>query len=72
MGIFIVIGAIALIAGLSFLAAPQMMKRLSETSARIVTSIDSTALSYRTGLGISLIIASLLFFFVAYYIRIKG
>ncbi len=72
MGIFIVIGAIALFVGFSLLVAPQMMKRMSEASARIVTSIDTTAISYRTGLGISLIIASLLFFFVAYYIRVKG
>jgi hypothetical protein len=72
MSAFVIIGAISMITGVLFIFMPETMKRLSEASIRLVTNFDVTALSYRTGLGIFLIIASLLFFFVAYYIRIKS
>lgn len=72
MGLFILVGIISLAVGFSFIFAPEMLRKINQKSAVIVSNIESKAFDYRVGLGLSLIIASLLFFFVAYYIHVRG
>ncbi len=72
MSYLIIIGAITLVAGILFLFAPETLRSLNEKSKRMVSDFDATAFTHRIGLGITLIAASLLFFFVAYYVKVKG
>jgi len=72
MGVFIVAGIVSLFFGLMMLFFPEQLRRLNEASKSLVTNIDSAMFTYRLGVGISLVIASALFFFVSYYIRARG
>ncbi len=72
MVLFIVIGVIALIVGVMFLVAPDQLKKANEAANQLVSTVEEWIFSKKTGVGLSMIIASLLFFFVAYYINIKG
>lgn len=72
MGYFIAVGILALVVGGLFLFAPGLLQDMNERSARLVSNIESKAFVYRLGVGLSLLIASLLFFFVAYYIKVRG
>ncbi|KAF0144025.1 MAG: hypothetical protein FD156_2182 [Nitrospirae bacterium] len=63
----ILIGAIAFALGFLLLLAPNSVKKLNELSAKMIAKIDSLTFSYRVGVGVSLIIASLFMFFMAYY-----
>lgn len=72
MGTFIAIGLLAFITGLFLLISPGTLGWINEKTKIVVTSLDRVAFDYRVGFGIFFIIASLLFFFVAYYIRIRG
>ncbi|MCX5716764.1 MAG: hypothetical protein NTW44_00330 [Nitrospirae bacterium] len=67
-----VIAVIAGAMGLLLLFAPGVLKRLNELSARMIARIDTVTFSYRIGFGVSLIIASLFMFFMAYYFKVKG
>ena len=72
MGIFIVIGIFTFVIGLLFIVSPNTLRNVNEVSNKIITDIYEKTFTYRLGVGISLKIASLLFFFVAYYIRLRG
>lgn len=72
MGLFIAIGVLSLIFGLLFIIAPSILKNLNELTSRMAINVEEKAFTYRFGVGISMVIASLLFFFVAYYIKVKG
>ncbi|HBR17180.1 MAG: hypothetical protein A3G39_11270 [Deltaproteobacteria bacterium RIFCSPLOWO2_12_FULL_43_16] len=72
MGIFIVIGIFTFVIGLLFIVSPNTLRNVNEVSSKMVTDMEEKAFTYRLGVGISLMIASLLFFFVAYYIRLRG
>lgn len=72
MSYLILIGAITLVVGVLFLFAPETLRSLNEKSKSVVSNFDDTAFVYRFGVGITLIVASILFFFVAYYVRLKG
>lgn len=63
----ILIGAIAFALGFLLLFAPDSVKKLNELSAKMIAKIDTLTFSYRIGVGVSLIIASLFMFFMAYY-----
>lgn len=63
----ILIGAIAFALGFLLLFAPNSVKRLNELSAKMIAKIDTLTFSYRIGVGVSLIIAALFMFFMAYY-----
>lgn len=63
----ILIGAIAFALGSLLLLAPNSVKKLNELSAKMIARIDSLTFSYRVGVGVSLIIAALFMFFMAYY-----
>lgn len=63
----ILIGAIAFALGFLLILAPNSVKKLNELSAKMIAKIDSLTFSYRVGVGVSLIIASLFMFFMAYY-----
>ncbi|MBI5049219.1 MAG: hypothetical protein HZB54_09815 [Deltaproteobacteria bacterium] len=72
MGFFVAMGVFSLIVGLLFIISPATLRAMNEKASTMVTSFEEKAFTYRLGVGVSLIIASLLFFFVAYYIRIRG
>lgn len=72
MELFIAIGVLAFIFGLLFIVAPASLKALNEWTGKMAINMEEKAFTYRFGVGISMVIASLLFFFVAYYIKIKG
>lgn len=72
MGYFIAIGVVSIVFGLLFLLAPEQLRSLNNRTSRLVSTIENSVFIYRMGVGISLIIASVLFFFVAYYIKLKG
>jgi hypothetical protein len=72
MKLFIGIGALSFIFGLLFIVAPAVLKTLNEWTSRVAVNMEEKAFTHRFGVGISMMIASLLFFFVAYYIKIKG
>lgn len=63
----ILIGAIAFALGFLLLFAPDSVKKLNELSAKMIAKIDTLTFSYRIGVGVSLIIAALFMFFMAYY-----
>ncbi|MEK6582519.1 MAG: hypothetical protein AABY50_10800 [Nitrospirota bacterium] len=63
----ILIGAIAFALGFLLLLAPDSVRKLNELSAKMIAKIDTLTFSYRIGFGVSLIIAALFMFFMAYY-----
>ncbi len=63
----ILIGLIAFVVGVFLLVAPGSLKKFNELSAKMIAKIDSVTFSYRIGFGVSLIIASIFMFFMAYY-----
>lgn len=72
MAAFISIGVLSLFFGILFVLSPETLRKLNDLSMAMVSALDKKAFKYRMGLGITMIIASILFFFVAYYIRVKG
>ena len=72
MIIFIGIGVLSFVVGILFIISPTTLKTLNTLMEKMVINLEEKVFTYRLGLGISLIIASMLFFFVAYYISIKG
>lgn len=72
MKLFIAVGVLSLIFGLLFIIAPAVLKSLNEFTNRMVINIEEKVFTYRFGVGISMVVASLLFFFVAYYIKVRG
>jgi len=67
-----IIAVIAGVMGLLLLFAPGVLRKFNEYSKKMVAQIDTITFSYRIGFGVSLIIASLFMFFMAYYFNIKG
>ena len=67
-----IIGVIAGVMGLLLLFAPGVLRKLNDLSKKMIAQIDTATFSYRIGFGVSLIIASLFMFFMAYYFNIKG
>ncbi|MDP2279482.1 MAG: hypothetical protein Q8K51_14805 [Nitrospirota bacterium] len=67
-----IIGVIAGVMGLLLLFAPGVLRKLNDFSKKMIAQIDTATFSYRIGFGVSLIIASLFMFFMAYYFNIKG
>jgi len=63
----ILIGVLAFVIGFLLLFAPGSLKKLNDLSAKIIAKIDSATFSYRIGFGVSLILASIFMFFMAYY-----
>lgn len=61
------IGVLAFVIGFLLLVAPGFIKKLNELSAKIIAKIDTVTFSYRIGVGVSLILASIFMFFMAYY-----
>ena len=69
--LFRLIGFLALVIGLLLLFAPRALKRVNEFSARMIVKTDNLTFSYRIGFGVSLMLASLFMFFMAYYFAKK-
>ena len=72
MELFIGMGILALAFGLFFIISPASLKTANEWTSKTLANFEEKTFTYRIGVGISLIVESLLFFFVAYYIMIKG
>lgn len=72
MWYFIAIGLLALLCGVLFIFAPETLRTLNENASRVVSSFDSITFSYRISVGVALIMASVLFFLVAYYLMMHG
>lgn len=72
MGFFIIVGILAMSVGLLFIFSPNTIRRINDIGTRMITNIDSAAFSRRLGVGITLLISSFLFFFVAYYMYVRG
>lgn len=66
------IAVLAGVMGLLLLFAPEVLRKFNEYSKKMIAQIDTVTFSYRIGFGVSLIIASLFMFFMAYYFNIKG
>lgn len=68
----IFVGALSLIFGILFLFRPQVIRDLNEKTNKSLNSLcfsfDEKAYNLRIGLGISLILVSVLAFFVVYYL----
>ena len=69
--LFRLIGFLALVIGLLLLFAPRALKKLNELSGRMIAKTDNLTFSYRIGFGVSLMLASLFMFFMAYYFAKK-
>jgi hypothetical protein len=67
MILFIALGVISGVFGILFLFAPKALIYLSELSNRIFMT-DEVAIRFRTWVGIVLLFASVLMFFVAAYL----
>ena len=65
--ISLLIGALALIVGVSLLFAPSILRKVNEFSAKMISKVDTLTFAYRIGFGVSLFIASAFMFFMAYY-----
>ena len=63
----VIVGALAFVIGFLLLFAPGSLKRINDISAKMISKIDSVTFSYRIGFGVSLILASIFMFFMAYY-----
>ena len=72
MVLFIAIGAVSLIVGVMFLFAPDALRKANDETSKLITNVEDWIFDKKIGVGLSMIIASLLFFFVAYYIDLKG
>lgn len=70
--LFTVIGILVFVFGLLFIIAPATLKAISEWTNKVVADLEARAFTYRLGVGLFLMIAGLLFFFVAWYIKIRG
>ena len=66
--IIIIIAVIALIFGLLFLFSPQTLKKMNKTASQVISKTDESFLKNRIAVGVILIIASLIMF----YIGLKG
>ena len=61
-------GIVVLISGILFLFSPQTIRNLNARINRTVSSTDEKVYSLRIGVGISLILISILAFFTVYYL----
>lgn len=61
-------GIIALVFGILFLCAPRTLRALSEKTNRAILALDERFLRLRIGIGVTLLISSILVLFVAYYL----
>lgn len=63
----IFVGILSLISGILFLFSPKTLQNLGRSFNRIV-SFEDRMLGLRVGVGVSLLLASILTLFVAYYL----
>lgn len=66
--IILLIAVIALIFGLLFLFSPQTLKKMNKKASQVISKTDESFLKNRVAVGVILIIASLIMF----YIGLKG
>jgi uncharacterized membrane protein HdeD (DUF308 family) len=64
-------GAVSLVFGIALLVSPQSVRKLEEKCNKSIVVFEERVHSKHTGVGISLLLVSLLCFFVAYYLAKK-
>jgi len=67
MTAFILVGIIALVAGIMYLVAPGTLIKLSSLLNQIVSTDDKT-MKYRISVGLIFVALGIFFLFMAYYI----
>ena len=76
MEFLVIVGIVSLIFGILFLFFPQALRNLSAKTEKglnkLCVSIDEKVYKLRIGTGISLILVSVLAFFVVYYLIKKS
>ena len=70
MSFLVFSGVLAFIFGIMFILFPQGLRAIAEWTNRLSANVDSGALKYRLGLGISLLLTSACLLFVAYYLKV--
>ncbi len=65
MFIIIIIAVIALIFGLLFLFSPQTLKKMNKKASHVVSKTDESFLKNRIAVGVILIVASLIMFYIS-------
>lgn len=68
MYFLIFVGFVSLISGILFLFFPEVLRALCTKADKVLLNLDTKLYDLRQGLGISLLLVSLLIFFVVYYI----
>jgi len=68
--IILLIAVIALIFGLLFLLSPQTLKKMNKKASQVVSKTDESFLKNRIAVGVILIVASLIMFYIG--LKIKG
>ena len=71
MTAFILVGIIALLAGIMYLIAPGTLIKLSSLFNQIISTDDKT-MKYRVSVGLIFIVIGLFFLFMAYYLSHTG
>jgi len=63
-------GFVALISGAMFILFPNSLRRLSGFISKFALDMDKSAIKYRIGIGISLILSAAFLWFIAYYLKV--
>ncbi|MEW6408715.1 MAG: hypothetical protein AB1488_01200 [Nitrospirota bacterium] len=69
--IFSMLGILSTFFGILFLFSPKTITKINERVNKLLLDLDKRTLAYRGGIGLSMLIAAVLFFFIAYYMRMK-
>ncbi len=68
---FNMLGVISAFFGILFLFSPKTLTKINEFTNKLIANLDTKTFAYRGGIGLSMLIAAVLFFFIAYYMRRK-
>jgi len=65
----IVVGILSFITGILYLFFPDTVRRLNDKANRVVFQFDAQLFNLRIGVGVSLLLISVMTFFVAFYLN---
>ncbi len=72
MEVFLILSVISISVGAMLIFSPGLLRALNEAGSRVVADLEEKVFESRIGVGLALLLAGLLFLFVAYYIWVKG
>lgn len=64
----IVVGFVAIIAGIMFILFPNVLAGITDWTNRFTVNIDDMAFKHRIAIGISLILCAVFLWFIVYYV----